>query len=190
MEIDNQYIMSPKDLCTVTFIDQLLDAGIEVLKIEGRARAPEYVKATVSAYRDAVMAYEDGLFTPELSAGLEDRLKKVFNRGFWGGYYLGSRLGEWSTVYGSQATEKKTYVAKVTNYFTKQGVAELLIEAAPLKIGDNVLVIGPTTGVKEITVTEIRIEGKPADEALQGTTCSVPVIQKLRRSDKVYRLES
>ena len=190
LEIDNQYIMSPKDLCTVTFIDQLLDAGIEVLKIEGRARAPEYVKATVSAYRDAVMAYEDGLFTPELSAGLEDRLKKVFNRGFWGGYYLGSRLGEWSTVYGSQATEKKTYVAKVTNYFTKQGVAELLIEAAPLKIGDHVLVIGPTTGVKEITVTEIRIEGQPANEALQGTTCSVPVIQKLRRSDKVYRLES
>ncbi len=190
LEIDNQYIMSPKDLCTVTFIDQILGAGVEVLKIEGRARAPEYVKTTVGAYRDAVLAYEDGRFTPELAAGLEERLKKVFNRGFWGGYYLGSRLGEWSTVYGSQAAEKKTYVARVTNYFTKQGVAELLVEAAPLKVGDNVLFIGPTTGVKEITVTEIRIEGEPADEAPQGTICSVPVPQRLRRSDKVYKLES
>ena len=189
LEVDNQYIMSPKDLCTITFLDKILEAGIEVLKIEGRARSPEYVKTTVRAYTLGVRAVLDGTYTPELAKDLEMQLRTVFNRGFWGGYYLGMKLGEWSDAYGNQATEKKTYIARVTNYFSRSGIAELKIETAPLHVGDKIVIIGPTTGVVEDTVKEIRLNDVPVKKALQGAVCSVPVGQKLRRSDKLYRVE-
>lgn len=189
LKIENKYIMSPKDLCTVTFIDKIIEAGVEVLKIEGRARAPEYVKTTVQTYRSAVDAVQAGTFTPALAAQWEASLKTVFNRGFWGGYYLGTRLGEWSQAYGNQATEKKTYAAQVTNYFSNLGVAELLVEAVPLHVGDKVFIIGPTTGVLEETITQIRLELVPVDMAPQGKRCSIPVSAKVRRSDKVYLRE-
>ncbi|MDD2289055.1 MAG: U32 family peptidase [Bacteroidales bacterium] len=191
MEVDNQYIMSPKDLCTVRFLDKILASGIEILKIEGRARSPEYVKTTAQVYNQAARAVCNGTFTPGLAANLEERLKMVFNRGFWGGYYLGQPLGQWSEAYGNQATQKKTYAARVTNYFSRPGVAELKIEAVPLHIGDQILIIGPTTGVVEDTVREIRLEGgTPVTTAPQGSVCSIPIATSLRRSDKVYRLEN
>ena len=190
LEVDNKYIMSPKDLCTVGFLDRILEAGIDVLKIEGRARSPEYVKTTVQVYTKGVRAVMDGTYTPELAIALETRLKTVFNRGFWGGYYLGERLGQWSDAYGNQATQKKTYVARVTNYFTRSGIAELKVEAVPLHVGDSLLITGPTTGVVEETVREIRVDDLAVQTAPQGSVCSVPVSEKLRRSDKVYRLET
>lgn len=186
LEIDNKYIMSPKDLCTITFIDKIIKAGIEVLKIEGRARSAEYVKTTASAYSQAALAVAQGTFTPEFAQELKERLSTVFNRGFWDGYYQGARLGEWSKVYGSQATERKTYAARVTNYFSNLGVAEFMVEAIPLHVGDKMMIIGPTTGVVEDTIREIRLELKPVDTAPQGTVCSVPVPTKVRRSDKVF----
>ena len=189
LEVDNKYIMSPKDLCTITFLDKILEAGIEVLKIEGRARSPEYVKTTVGAYKRGVHAVLDGTYTQELAKELEMQLKTVFNRGFWGGYYLGKKLGEWSDAYGNQAIEKKTYIARVTNYFSRSGIAELKIETAPLHVGDKIMIIVPTTGVVEDTVREIRLEDVSVQTAPQGAVCSVPVGQKLRRSDKLYRVE-
>ncbi len=188
LKVDNKYIMSPKDLCTVTFLDRIMDAGIEVLKIEGRARSAEYVKTTVQVYSRAVDAVMEGTYSPVLAAELEERLKTVFNRGFWGGYYLGEKLGQWSNAYGNQATQKKTYVARVTNYFSKAGVAELKVEAVPLHVGDKILIIGPTTGVMEETVSEIRLEDTSVQTAPQGSLCSIPVKEKLRRSDKIYRV--
>lgn len=190
MEVDNKYIMSPKDLCTVRFIDRILASGIEILKIEGRARSPEYVKTTAQVYSKAAEAVCNGAFTPWLAADLEEQLKTVFNRGFWGGYYLGEPLGQWSEAYGNQATQKKTYVARVTNFYSRQGVAQLKIEAVPLHTGDEILIIGPTTGVVEEKVREIRLEGgSTVSTAPQGAVCSIPVTTRLRRSDKVYRLE-
>lgn len=190
MEVDNKYIMSPKDLCTVRFIDRILASSIEILKIEGRARSPEYVKTTSQVYSKAAEAVCNGAFTPWLAAGLEEQLKTVFNRGFWGGYYLGEPLGQWSEAYGNQATQKKTYVARVTNFYSRQGVAQLKIEAVPLHTGDKILIIGPTTGVVEEKVREIRLEGgSTVSTAPQGAVCSIPVTTRLRRSDKVYRLE-
>lgn len=190
MEVDNKYIMSPKDLCTVRFIDRILASSIEILKIEGRARSPEYVKTTSQVYSKAAEAVCNGAFTPWLAAGLEEQLKTVFNRGFWGGYYLGEPLGQWSEAYGNQATQKKTYVARVTNFYSRQGVAQLKIEAVPLHTGDEILIIGPTTGVVEEKVREIRLEGgSTVSTAPQGAVCSIPVTTRLRRSDKVYRLE-
>jgi len=189
LEVDNKYIMSPKDLCTITFLDKILEAGIEVLKIEGRARSPEYVKTTVQAYTRGVRAVLEGNYTPELAKSLEDQLRTVFNRGFWGGYYLGSKPGEWSDAYGNRATEKKVYIARVTNYFSRSGIAELKVETAPLHVGDKVMIIGPTTGVVEDVVREIRLNDVPVQSAPQGAVCSVPCAQKLRRSDKLYRID-
>ncbi len=192
--VDNKYIMSPKDLCTIEFMDKIIDAGVTVFKIEGRARSAEYVKRTASCYRRAADAVCDGRYSPELAAELKQELSEVFNRGFWDGYYQGARLGEWSEVYGSKATRKKVYSGKITNWFGKIGVAEILVESAPLKTGDRILVMGPSTGVVEMDVPEIRVALKPVSEAVKGEYCSIPVDAsllegcdgKLRRSDKVY----
>lgn len=192
--VDNKYIMSPKDLCTIEFMDKIIDAGVTVFKIEGRARSAEYVKRTASCYRRAADAVCDGRYSPELAAELKQELSEVFNRGFWDGYYQGARLGEWSEVYGSKATRKKVYSGKITNWFGKIGVAEILVESAPLKTGDRILVMGPSTGVVEMDVPEIRVDLKPVSEAVKGEYCSIPVDAsllegcdgKLRRSDKVY----
>lgn len=189
LEIDNKYIMSPKDLCTIEFMDKIIGAGITVLKIEGRARSAEYVKKVTSAYRKAADAVLEGHFTPELGAALKEQLGEVFNRGFWDGYYQGARLGEWSEIYGSKATKKKIYIGKVTNYFSKLGVAEILIETGSLAVGNHILIIGPTTGVAEQEVREIRVDLETTGTAVKGQYCSIPVAQKLRRSDKVYLFE-
>lgn len=189
LQIDNKYIMSPKDLCTIEFMDKMIDAGVSVFKIEGRARSAEYVRKVTSAYRRAADAVMEGRFTPELAASLKEELGEVFNRGFWDGYYQGARLGEWSTVYGNKATRKKTYIGKITNYFSNIGVAEVLVETGELKVGSNILIIGPSTGVIEMKVPEIRVDLNPSDKASKGEYCSIPVGEKLRRSDKVYLFE-
>lgn len=252
LEIDNKYIMSPKDLCTIEFIDKIIDAGISVFKIEGRARSAEYVKIVTSAYRQAADACTEtitntpatepaspskasavtttssntntpatepaspseasavtsapdasaanspepdaanpssevmGNYTPELKAQLKDKLSGVFNRGFWDGYYMGARLGEWSEVYGNKASRKKVYAAKITNYFSKLGVAEVLVEAGELNVGDEILIIGPSTGCIENKIAEIRVDLKPVQKAVKGDLCSIPIAEKLRRSDKLY----
>ena len=260
LEIDNKYIMSPKDLCTIEFIDKIIDAGISVFKIEGRARSAEYVKIVTSAYRQAADACTStgtltntssntntlatepaspseasavtttssntstqatepaspskasavtsapdasaanspepdaanpssdvmGNYTPELKAQLKDKLSGVFNRGFWDGYYMGARLGEWSEVYGNKASRKKVYAAKITNYFSKLGVAEVLVEAGELNVGDEILIIGPSTGCIEHRIAEIRVDLKPVQKAVKGDLCSIPIAEKLRRSDKLY----
>ncbi len=190
LEIDNKYIMSPKDLCTIEFMDKMIDAGVTVFKIEGRARSAEYVKKVTAAYRAAADAVLAGTFTPEFAASLkEEQLNQVFNRGFWDGYYQGARLGEWSSVYGNKATRKKTYIGKITNYFSNIGVAEVLVETGSLKVGSNILIIGPSTGVIEMQIPEIRVELQPCQEAVKGQYCSIPIPEKLRRSDKVYLFE-
>jgi putative protease len=188
LEVDNEYIMSPKDLKTIDFLDKILDAGVRVLKIEGRGRSPEYVKTVTRCYREAVEAYLDGTFSQEKVDQWNEELKAVYNRGFWDGYYLGRKMGEWSEQYGSQATQKKIYVGKVTNYFSKIGVAELLIEANPLNKGDKIYIIGPTTGVYEGNVDELRVDEKNTSIAKQGDICSMPVTELLRRSDKLYKI--
>ena len=157
-----------------------------LFKIEERARSAEYVKKVTSAYRRAANAVQEGRYTPELALELKNELSEVFNRGFWDGYYMGAKLGEWSKVYGSKATKKKRYVGKITNYFSKLNVAEVLIEAGELSVGDNILVIGPSTGVHEQVVEEIRVDLEPAQKAEKGTLCSIPFPVKLRRSDKIY----
>lgn len=189
LNIDNKYIMSPKDLCTIEFMDKIIDAGVKVFKIEGRARSAEYVKRCASCYRKAADAVCDGTYSPEMAAQLKGQLAEVFNRGFWDGYYQGAKLGEWSKVYGSSATRKKVYSAKVTNWFDKINVAELAIQSAPLHIGDEVIVIGSTTGVVEFKVEDMRVDLKPAETAEKGVRCSVavdPSLGRLRRGDKVY----
>lgn len=184
--VDNKYIMSPRDLCTIEFMDRIIDAGVTVFKIEGRARSGEYVKTVARAYRDAADAVAAGTYTAEYASGLKKKLETVFNRGFWDGYYLGAKMGQWSEVYGNRATRTKQYVGRITNYFDKIGVAEILMETGKLKVGDSILITGPTTGVYEGTVTEIRVDLKPVQETVKGELCSVPVPSKLRRSDKVY----
>mgnify|MGYP000575814162 FL=1 len=196
LNIDNKYIMSPKDLCTIEFMDKIIDAGVKVFKIEGRARSAEYVKKTAECYRRAADAVCEGRYTPELAASLKDELSEVFNRGFWDGYYQGARLGEWSDVYGSHATRKKVYSGKITNWFDRISVAEVLVESETLRAGDDILIIGETTGVIEQKVSEIRVDLKSAQEAAKGTLCSIPVTfpddfrtpggKKIRRGDKVY----
>jgi len=188
LEVDNKYIMSPKDLSTIAFVDKIIGSGVRVLKIEGRARAAEYVKTVTASYRKAADAVCDGSYTPELKADLELNLSKVFNRGFWDGYYQGAKLGEWSDVYGNKATKKKVYVGKVTNFFSNLSVAEVLIETGELTVGDDVLIIGPSTGVYEHKVNEIRVELNPVQVATKGEYCSIPVESGvwLRRSDKIY----
>ena len=186
LNVDNKYIMSPKDLCTIEFMDKIIDAGVKVFKIEGRARSAEYVKKCASCYRRAADAVCDGTYTPELAASLKEELAQVFNRGFWDGYYQGAYLGQWSEVYGSQATRKKVYCGKVTNWFDRIGVAEISVESAPLKVGDQVMVIGSTTGVVEFTVDDMRVNLEPAQIAEKGVRCSVAAPSRLRRGDKLY----
>jgi len=188
LEIDNEYIMSPKDLKTIHFLNKILDAGVSVLKIEGRARSPEYVKTTVECYHEGVEAWQKNEFTPEKIEDWNRRLGTVFNRGFWDGYYLGQRLGEWSANYGSQATKRKLYLGKCTNYFTKIQVAEFKLETNNLKVGDEIIVTGPTTGVVQTKVKEIRFDLKPVAEGLKGQRVSVAVDNKLRRSDKLFKV--
>ncbi|MBO7563196.1 MAG: U32 family peptidase [Bacteroidales bacterium] len=186
LDIDNKYIMSPKDLCTIEFIDKIIASGITVFKIEGRARSAEYVKIVTAAYRQAADAVVEGKYTDEMKQALKDKLSGVFNRGFWDGYYQGARLGQWSEVYGNKASRKKVYAAKVTNYFSKLGVAEILVEAGEINVGDEILIIGPSTGCIEHTIEEIRVDLKPVKKAVKGDLCSIPVAEKLRRSDKLY----
>lgn len=186
LEIDNEYIMSPKDLCTIGFIDKMIDAGVRVLKIEGRARSAEYVREVSSCYSEAVEAIEKGTFNKDKTAEWRKRLSTVFNRGFWDGYYLGQTLGEWNTNYGSSATKRKIYLGKITNYFTKLNVAEIKLENGDLKKGDTILITGPTTGVIEYIVNEIRVDLKVSEKALKGEVCSIKSPEYLRRSDKVF----
>jgi putative protease len=188
LEIDNEYIMSPKDLMTIHFLNKILDSGVSVLKIEGRARSPEYVKTVTSCYNEAIHAIIEGTYDRPKIEEWEKKLGSVFNRGFWDGYYLGQKLGEWSEVYGSNATERKIYCAKLTNYFEKIGVAELYIETGELLTGDRIIIIGSTTGVIELFVTEIRINDVPVSKAGKGVRCSIPCNMLVRRADKVYRL--
>ena len=188
LDIDNEYIMSPKDLKTIHFLNKLLDAGVSVLKIEGRARSAEYVKTVTACYNEALHAYVDGSFSREKIMDWDTRLSSVFNRGFWDGYYLGQRLGEWSEEHGSRSTQKKVYVGKGTNYFDRIGVAEILIETGSLDVGDNILIMGPTTGVIESTISELRVNEIQCETANKGEKCSFPVEQVIRRSDKVYKL--
>ncbi len=188
LEIDNEYIMSPKDLKTVHFLNKILDAGVSVLKIEGRARSPEYVKTTSQCYSEAVYAYFEDDFTDEKIDDWNSRLSRVFNRGFWDGYYLGQRLGEWSKNYGSQATKRKLYIGKATNYFTKIKVAEFKLETNNLKVGDEIVITGPTTGVVETTVKEIRVDLKPVEEAKKSEQISIQIDERIRRADKLYKM--
>ena len=188
LDIDNKYIMSPKDLCTIDFMDKIVESGVKVFKIEGRARSAEYVKRCASCYRRAADAVCDGTYTPELAASLKAELAEVFNRGFWDGYYQGAYLGQWSDVYGSQATRYKVYCGKVTNWFDRIGVAEIQVESASLHVGDDVMAIGTTTGVVEFKVEDMRVEFQSVQEAAKGARCSVavPSGERLRRGDKLY----
>lgn len=188
LNIDNQYIMSPKDLKTIHFMNKMLDSGVRVFKIEGRARGADYVKTVVECYREAVESYLDGSFTEEKIAAWDKRLAQVFNRGFWNGYYLGQRLGEWSHNYGSQATQKKIYVAKCTNYFKKIDVAEFLLEAQSLSVGDKILITGETTGAYEDVVTEIRVDLKSVPTVEKGTYFSLKTSEIIRRNDKLFKV--
>jgi putative protease len=187
LEIDNEYIMSPKDLCTIHFLNKLLDAGVRVFKIEGRARPPEYVFTAVSCYNEAINAILEGSYTREKIADWRKRLSGVFNRGFWDGYYLGQRLGEWSDVYGSKANKRKIYVAKGMNYFSKLRVAEFLCEAGKLQVGDEIIITGPTTGVIKTKIHEIRVNFEKVNETVQGERFSIPLEKTIRRSDKLYK---
>lgn len=186
LDIENQYIMSPKDLKTIHFLDRMAEAGIRVFKIEGRARGPEYVAETVACYSEALQAVADGTFGTEAVARWNDRLAKVFNRGFWNGYYLGQRLGEWSSKYGSSATRVKQYAAKAVRHFSKIGVGEFFMEAGELKVGDEIVITGPTTGALIMTVPELRFDLKPVDKVTKGQLFSMPVPEKVRPSDKLY----
>lgn len=186
LEVDNKYIMSPKDLMTLPILDRLLDAGVTVLKIEGRGRSAEYVKTVTRTYHEAVEAWKNRQYTRDKVEKWTAEVNKVYNRGFWSGYYLGEKTGEWSERYGSQATQKKVYIGKVVNFFAKLNVAEIKIETHSLNAGDNFLVIGPTTGAYEGKADEIRVELKPVSQAVKGDHCSVAVSGTLRRGDKVY----
>ena len=188
LAIENEYIMSPKDLCTLPFLDQLLDAGVKILKIEGRGRSPEYTKVTVGVYSEAVEAIKNGEFTEEKVAAWTERLRSVYNRDFWDGYYLGRKTGEWTQRYGSQATKTKVFVGTVTNFFGKINVAEIKMETQDLKVGDDIMIIGPTTGVYEDTVSEIRVDLKAVESTEKGELCSIPAKDTIRRGDKVYKV--
>uniref|UniRef100_UPI004024F109 peptidase U32 family protein n=1 Tax=Prevotella sp. TaxID=59823 RepID=UPI004024F109 len=188
LEIDNKYIMSPKDLKTIRFIDRMMESGVRVFKIEGRARGPEYVHTVVSCYREAIGSVIDGTFTEERKDGWDERLATVFNRGFWDGYYQGQTLGEWNKHYGSAATEKKVLVGKVMKYFSKLSVAEVAVEATTFDRGDRLLITGPTTGVMYLDATEIRYDLHPVDTAQQGWRVSIPVSGKVRPNDKLFKL--
>ena len=191
LEIDNKYIMSPKDLKTIRFIDRLMKAGVRVFKIEGRARGPEYVFNVVKCYKEAIQSVLNDTFTEERKDEWDERLARVFNRGFWDGYYQGQLMGEWNKTYGSNATERKVYVGKATKYYSKLSVGEFAVEATTFKLGDKLLVTGPTTGVMYLTATEIHNnDGNPVDEAPQGQRIAIPVTGKVRPSDKLFKLTS
>ena len=187
LTVENKYIMSPKDLKTIHFLDRLVDAGVSVFKIEGRARGPEYVSIAVRCYSEAIEAICDGSYGAEKVAGWDEELSKIFNRGFWNGYYLGQRLGEWSGKYGSSATRTKQYVAKGVKYFSKLGVGEFLMEGAELCKGDEVVITGPTTGALIIKVEDIRVDGKSVERAVKGEAFSIAVPAKIRPADRLYR---
>ena len=189
LEIDNKYIMSPKDLKTIRFIDKMMDAGVRVFKIEGRARGPEYVYTVVSCYKEAIESVLNGTFTEEKKAAWDERLATVFNRGFWDGYYQGQTMGEWNDQYGSLATEKKTLVGMVNKYFSKIGVGEIAVQASTFKKGDRLLITGPTTGAMYLDATEIHDDNGPIEETVQHTYVSVPVPGKVRPHDKVFRID-
>ena len=188
IEVDNKYLMSPKDLKTVRFIDRMMKAGVRVFKIEGRARGPEYVYTVVKCYKEAIQSVLDGTFTKEKKDEWDERLSRVFNRGFWDGYYQGQLMGEWNKEYGSCATERKVYVGKGTKYFSKLGVAEFAVEATTFQVGDKLLITGPTTGVIYVTAEEIHDDNGPVQVAQQGTRVSVAVPAKVRPSDKLFKL--
>lgn len=188
LDVDNQYIMSPKDLNTIGFIDKMMEAGVRVFKIEGRARPAEYVLQVASCYREAINAVLDGTYSKEKVDGWNKRLSTVFNRGFWDGYYLGQRMGEWNNRYGSMATEKKAYVGKGVKYFSKLGVAEFKLEAGEIRKGDKLLVTGPTTGALYFTAEEIRYDLDPVEVGEKGRNVSLPVPENVRPSDKLYRI--
>ncbi|MCB9360646.1 MAG: U32 family peptidase [Flavobacteriales bacterium] len=188
LEIDNEYIMSPKDLCTINFLDELIDSGISVLKIEGRGRAPEYVATVIKCYREAIDAVQDNTYSQEKVAGWMTRLETVYNRGFWGGYYLGQELGEWTNKSGSSATQKKIYIGKGEHYFPKPKIGQFKLESHSLKVGDKILVTGPTTGAKETEVTDLMADDKQVEEAFKGQEITLPLDFKIRSSDKLYKL--
>lgn len=188
LEIDNEYIMSPKDLKTIHFMNKMMDAGVRVFKIEGRARGPEYVRLVVECYKEAIQAYCDGTFSEEKIAAWDERLATVFNRGFWDGYYLGQRLGEWSSNYGSGSTKRKVYIGKGLKYFSNLGVAEFLMESQTLKVGDEIVITGPTTGAVFQTVEEIRVDLQPVQETVKGEKFSIKVNEKIRPSDKLFKM--
>lgn len=188
LEIDNEYIMSAKDLCTIDFLDKMIDAGIQILKIEGRGRSADYVHETVSCYREAAEAVAAGTYTPERIAEWKERLSTVFNRGFWDGYYLGRTMGEWSNTYGSRATERKVFVGRGVKYFNKAKVGEFHLETGELSAGDTVMVTGPSTGVIKMKVSELREADAPVDSVRKGSSFSIPVAEKIRPSDKLYKI--
>lgn len=187
LTVENPYIMSPKDLKTIHFLDRMIDAGVRVFKIEGRARGPEYVSTVVACYNEALQACLDGSFSAERVTEWDKRLATVFNRGFWDGYYLGQRLGEWSGKYGSSATKRKEYIGKGVKYFSNLGVAEFLMESGTLSVGDEILITGPTTGALFSTVEEIRVDLKPVQQTVKGEHFSIKTERKIRPSDKLYK---
>lgn len=187
LDIENEYIMSPKDLCTIGFINKMIDAGVRVFKIEGRARSAEYVRTVCECYNEAIYAYLEGSYSADKIGIWKERLATVFNRGFWDGYYLGQRLGEWSEAYGSMATKKKILLGKVTNYFSNLQVGEFKLESADLKVGDEILIQGPTTGAIQMEVSEMRVDLKPVQKVEKGILFSMQLPEKLRRGDKLYK---
>jgi len=188
LDIENQYIMSPKDLKTIHFMNKMMDAGVRVFKIEGRARGPEYVRIVTECYKEAVKSYCDGTFSEDKIPVWDERLASVFNRGFWNGYYLGQRLGEWSSRYGSNTTKRKEYIAKNIKYFTGINVAEFEMESGSLKVGDEILITGPTTGALFKTIEEIRVELEPVEETVKGERFSIKTDEKIRPSDRMYKM--
>lgn len=188
LDIENEYIMSPKDLCTIGFLNKMIDAGVRVFKIEGRARSAEYVRTVCECYNEAVQAYLDGTYSREKIEIWKERLSTVFNRGFWDGYYLGQRLGEWSEVYGSKATKKKVLLGKVTNYFKNLSVGEFKLESGRLAVGEEILITGTTTGVIQMKVPELRVDLQSVESIEKGTVFSMPTPEKIRRGDKLYKV--
>ena len=188
IEIDNEYMMSPKDLCTLDFLDQVIDSGVQVLKLEGRGRAPEYVATVTKTYREAIDAYYAGTFTKEKINGWMEDLSTVYNRGFWSGYYLGQKLGEWSDISGSSATQKKVYVGKGMHYFPKSSIAEFKIEAYDIKKGDKILITGPSTGAQELVLEDMFVNDIASEKASKGDSCTLKVPFRIRLSDKMYKI--
>jgi U32 family peptidase len=188
LEIDNEYIMSAEDLCTIDFLDKIIDAGVQVLKIEGRGRSADYVYKTTKCYREAIDSIAEGTFTQEKIAHWREELATVYNRGFWDGYYLGRKMGEWSNVYGSKATQKKIYLGRGKKYYEKSQIAEFLIESHSINKGASIMITGPTTGYLEATVEDLFVDGQPVDEAKQGAAVTIPLAVKIRPSDKLYKI--